>query len=118
MLPTDGEYAFFTIEIQLYPDRGEEGWESIADSCLIAKVPAALRIKNPGKYDGKEKEPFQAFSASGKVWQTTREHGVPTRELGAQLLNLIAEYNPKHTFRLVHVLVTQRRTTLMTTSGS
>lgn len=116
MLRRDGEVKFFQVECLFYPDRGEDGWHPIGDS-IIGAVAAEHRVLNPGVYDGKEKEPFQSYSASGACWQETGYHGTYDRDLGVQMLNFVSRYNPKYKFRLVEVRLSQARKQIMEAQG-
>lgn len=109
-LRVDGEFTIYRVEILLALHGDKREWCEIGDH-QIAQVPAAIRFINPDTYE--QHEPFASYSASGKSWQDTGVFGVYDRTLGVQMLDLISRHNPKYKTRLVRLVVSQKRYTIM-----
>ena len=106
MLRTDGKWEIYVLQHR-YKHEGE--WMLTGLDGLLANVPKTVRWVNPHGHDGKQHEPFQAFSASGACWQKLGIHGTFNYATGQKMLNLIAKYNPAHTYRLACYRVRQFR---------
>lgn len=110
LLRNDGEYSFFII--QFYCPRTEyqkSRWSSAgACSYWTANVPIKLRWTNHKGYNNrKHKEPFNDFSACGKLWQMTGIHGTFDIKKAILMKHLLQKYNSNHKFRIAEVKVSQ-----------
>lgn len=56
---------------------------------------------------GKEHEPHQSFSASGKCWQETGIHGTYDVETAIKLYCILMQNNPKYMFRVIKKTISQ-----------
>jgi len=72
---------------------------------LFANVPANLRLESKTY---KTIFPFNLFASTGEVWQLLGVHGTFDLEAGKKMLELVAKYNPEHSFRLVLVQFSQK----------
>ncbi len=101
MLRHDGTYKIYRIQHR-YRKRGD--WTFSGDS-LFANVPPRLRFT--GRTYGEHRSPFLEFGASGDVWQQTGIHGTYSYGVARRMLELVAQHNEKHSFRIVLILISQ-----------
>lgn len=102
MIRNDGDYKIYMIQHR-YEKKGR--WAGTGD-VLFANVPAKFRFASI--HPLAHRSPFVQFAASGECWQQTGTHGTFDREVAIKMLELVAKYNPEHSFRVVLVRISQK----------
>jgi hypothetical protein len=95
MLRNDGKYEICTIEAKPVDDKYNSGWFGIS---FDGSFKWGKRWYPD--YSGKEYEPYESFSASGKCWQETGIHGTYDVEKAIKLYLILIELNPEYMFRV------------------
>lgn len=106
MLRTDGDYTIYVLQ-HLYESKGE--WAQSGDaSGFLANIPAKDRhlTSDAGQYAG-SKYPFNHFTASNDVWQKTGIMGTFSKKAAEDFMVEVAKANPKHTFRVAKITISQ-----------
>jgi hypothetical protein len=97
MLRNDGKYELFILEAKKDTD-----WFRIS---FDGGFKFGKRWYEDGS--GKEFEPYESFSASGKCWQETGEHATYDVEKAIKLYLILMENNPDYMFRVVKKTIWQ-----------
>lgn len=93
----EGDVTFYTVEMNGY---GGTRWHGVGEG-IWSKIPSAIRHKDCKPYSGTSAEPFQSYSASGKLWQATGHHGWYDIGPATEAMMLLAQYNEGTEFRVV-----------------
>jgi len=93
----DGDITFYTVEMNGY--KGTR-WHGVGD-IVWANIPQSIRYKDCKPHSGAQAEPFQSYSASGKVWQSTGYNGWESVGPAMEAMMLLAQYNEDIEFRVV-----------------
>lgn len=98
MLRNDGKYEIFILEAK--KDSGE---------CWFATDGGGFKCRKRWHKDGsgKEYEPYESFSASGKCWQETGVHATYDVEQAIKLYHIMVEDNPEYIFRVIKKTICQ-----------
>lgn len=95
MLRNDGTYTIYKIQHQ----QSDKKW-------VFTNFDNIFEIKLSHKETFSE--PWRSFTACGKCWQETGEHGCYDSKTAILALVIITEHSPKRKFRLVKVDITQK----------
>jgi hypothetical protein len=105
----DSHFVLYQVQTK-HPDSGRwVDWESAWNFLFIPRIPVKYANESDAR-NGKEQEPFRSFSACGRCWQETGIKGVFDRDQAYRLVDVLLEYNPNATLRVVKVEVRHKVT--------